>query len=75
MVDLALKFGAMVESLAIQISRAGMVVRDEEALARFQKDVDALTRLSVRGMLPGSVVHNARRRLMKRITKIVTQSA
>lgn len=62
--------GAMAPSLVKQLKSQGIVVKGKrrEHIRHLQEDVDALHRLYVRGVLPDSPVHRARKKLMRLIT-------
>lgn len=61
-------FGALVPSLIDQLTRADCDFYPNKVRA-LQRDADAITQLSVRGLLSSSEVSKARQRLMKRIAK------
>lgn len=58
------KFGALAPSLADQLKADD---RQSEILAPYQKDADAITRLSVRGLLSEAEIYRARTRLVQKI--------
>lgn len=66
----ALHFGAMAPSISEQLEGQGLTAEPADLL-HWQKDADAITRLTVRQMLPESQAHAARKRLMKKIAKAV----
>ena len=66
-------FGALSRRLAEQItigsySRRWHVIK----LKHLQRDADAITRLHVRNLMSDGQAHSARKRLMKRISLLVT---
>lgn len=70
---LNIHFGALVSSIAEQLADQGIVygVSMKDAVLHFQMDADAITRLSVRLLLPDGEVRKLRQKLMKRITTAV----
>lgn len=69
--DFELVFGAMAEPIKSQLSREGLRAKDPKNVAHWQKDADAIARLSIRMLLPPSAVQEARQKLMNRISKNV----
>lgn len=67
---LQLYFGASAQKIIDQIIAAGLTA-DKDRIKNYQKDADALTRISVRGLLPDSAIHNGRKKLMKNIIQLV----
>lgn len=63
-----LTFGALAEPIHVQL---GLPMR---AVASFQRDADAITRLAVRGILSSSQVESARRRLVRRIAREIAHA-
>lgn len=66
MSSLGIKFGALSKPIAEQIADAGFVM-DEANAERWQFCADAIVRLSLAGVLTDAAMHQARRRLMKRL--------
>lgn len=66
---LAIRFGAMAPTLRAQLLEQKVIGIPYSVLTTFQHDADALTRLSIRGLLPARTVSAARQRLIKRICK------
>jgi len=65
-----MRFGAFVPTLAAQIEQQGFKLRRID-VAHHQRDVDAVTRLAVRGILSEAESRRARQRLVNRIAKTV----
>lgn len=65
MSDLQIDFGALTLDLRRQLTDQGLHVPDTAALDRLQCDVDAITRLWIRGLLTHSAAHAARKKAMK----------
>lgn len=65
--QLSLNFGAMGDKLSKQLSSQGFQF-DNNKLSHFQKDVDALNRVRIRGLLPQSLVKKGEQKLFKSIT-------
>ena len=63
-------FGATAENLSRQIEAVGLD-GDSNAVDDLQRYADAVTLLSVQGVLSEGEAHKARQRLMKRIVKAV----
>ena len=63
-------FGALSPTLAEQLQEAGLDY-DEDTIDHLNRDAEAITRLSVRGVLPDSQAQAARKKLMKKIEKCV----
>lgn len=61
-----ISFGALAEPLADQLRQQGLLIGREKC-SRFQSDMDASARLSVRGLLSDSEATKVRRRLLKAI--------
>lgn len=57
-------FGALCDPIDKQLREQGHPLK---AASIFQKDADALTWLSVRGLLPDAQVRQARKKLLRRI--------
>lgn len=68
---LLLEFGAMAPDISQQLAYQGLTAK-ARAIAHWQKDADAITRLSVRGMLSDSEKSKARRRLLKTILRVAS---
>lgn len=67
-VPLALHLGAFCDPIIKQIVEQGFSLKENEA-EHFQKDADAITRLSVRGLVTMSSVKSARRKLVNIIAE------
>lgn len=69
---LGIVFGAMADPLRIQlrgkIAHGGLGSRD---LGHLQRDVDAISRLQVRGLISDAAAHAARQKVMKKIIALV----
>lgn len=65
--SIELVFGAVCPSIAEQLAGVDHGI-DPTALGHAQFDADAITRLVVRGLIPDSAAHSARKKLLKRIT-------
>lgn len=63
---LSIHLGALAPKIAQQVRRAGRCL-DKDAAHLLQKDADAITRLSIRGLLSEGEVDKARRRLVKEV--------
>jgi hypothetical protein len=63
---LSVEFGALAPRLTEQLAAAKLFV-DKSSVAHFQRDADAIARLSVRGLLSERETKAARRRLLKRM--------
>lgn len=61
---LNLSFGVLAEKLSFQLKDFGL---PELELNNFQRDADAITRLSIRGLLSESTAKNARLKLLGKI--------
>ena len=61
-----ISFGAMADPLKDQLKSQGLKMGAEKC-NHFQLDIDALIRLSIRGVLCDSDANRTRRKLMKRI--------
>ena len=60
-------FGALSPNIETQLSSQGLTFNGNvEAL---QNDIDAITRLAVRGLLTDSAINAARKKIMKNISK------
>ena len=70
---LNIEFGAMAPLLETQLGHQGLKVLSGP-LNHLQKDADALSRLSARGVLSDGETRSARRRLMKAIMARVDSS-
>jgi hypothetical protein len=68
---LTLQFGALVPRIEEQLNDLGFRLNRPE-YAHFQFDADAITRLSVSGLLSDGQVASARRKLVRRIARAVT---
>lgn len=66
---LSITFGAMAPTLRAQLLEQQIIGIPYSVLKTFQHDADALTRLSIRGLLSERTVSAARQRLIKRICK------
>jgi len=66
---LEISFGALSPALAEQISAYGLNLD----CSQYQRDADAVTRLSVRGILPDGEARKARRRILKAMTKLLLE--
>lgn len=64
---LKIRLGALAPKLYQQLNDAGIDGYNIEHIDRFQKDADAISRLSVKGFISESVAGKARARLMKNI--------
>lgn len=62
----SLQFGAMVARISEQLDDLGLTA-NSHLMAHWQRDAEAITRLSVRGMLSEAETSKARRRLLKEI--------
>lgn len=65
-----LRFGALCPPIIEQITEQGLGI-SARLVAHYQKDVDAIIRLTVRGVITDGEAHRAKTRLMKRIAKDV----
>ena len=65
-----IQFGALCDSINKQLSNQGLTSSIKN-LRLWQKYADAITLLSVQGLLATGQVHQARKRLMSRIMKEV----
>ena len=63
-------FGAVSDPLHDQLSAQGLRVDNMAALLHLEADAKAVTRLNVRGMIPDSVAHAARKKIMKAIVAL-----
>ncbi len=68
---LGLHFGALVHSIAKQLSDQGvrMDIETQAKATMWQKDADAITRLAVRQLLPEAAARGARKKLLKKIIR------
>lgn len=66
--NISIRFGAFCEPIKEQLHKAGLGM-DTEKLEHFQKDADALVRLSLRDIIPFSACDKARQRLLNKIAK------
>lgn len=66
--SLRLSFGAMTKKLWEQLDEQGFAM-DTTHMEGFQRDLDALARCKVRGLLPESQVNRAASRLLDRIAR------
>lgn len=64
--NIELVFGAVCPSIAEQLTGIDHGI-NPEALGHAQFDADAITRLSIRGLIPDSAARLARQKLLKRI--------
>lgn len=67
---LRLTFGAMALPIIAQLREQGFGLSGQDSL-HFQKDHDAIARLSIRGLITKSELRKAQARLIKAITKAV----
>lgn len=69
----SITLGAMAPDLIEQLNSQDIFVEGQQKkdIEHLQGDVDALHRLYVKGILPDSVVGQARKKLMKRITAVL----
>ncbi|MDG6912651.1 MAG: hypothetical protein JRN35_06160 [Nitrososphaerota archaeon] len=68
MTTVQVHYGALAEPLAKQL--AEFIIEDDD-LEHFQKDVDAIVRLKIRGILSDGVASSAFRRLQAHIVKAI----
>lgn len=72
--EIGIHFGALApqlkEQLDSQLEDTDYEINDD-TLAHYQKDADAIIRLSVRRLIPDSVKSTAQKRLLKNITKSI----
>lgn len=66
--ELRIGIGAMSPSIYDQLIKQGVKVTKKEC-EHFQKDVDSLNRLRIRGLITDSESHKANQRFMKMLTK------
>ena len=66
---LSIRLGALAPKIKEQLDSEGITDYDEICLDVFQKDADAISRLSIRGLIPESIAVKARVRLMKKLAK------
>ena len=64
--QIGISFGAMADPLRDQLKAQGLRM-PEEKMNHLQSDIDALVRLSIRGLLCDSDANRTRRKLLKRI--------
>lgn len=69
--EIGLSFGALSDPLAQQLADQGVRVPPLDKMEHFQRDADALVRVSIRGLIPDAQVRAARKKLMKRITAAI----
>lgn len=60
---IGVRFGALAPPIYEQLDT------DEELMAHYQMDADAVVRLAVRGMLSEAETHRARKRILKRVIR------
>ena len=66
---ISIRLGALAPKISEQLDSIGISNYDKEYLDVFQKDADAISRLSIRGFISESVGITARKRLMKKLAK------
>lgn len=66
-IQVKLAFGAMSPKISEQLETQGYKYKAEE-IAHFQRDVDAVVRLRVRGLLPAGQVDKCFQKLINKIT-------
>ena len=69
MTALNISFGAMAPPLIEQLSEFG--IKQSEELEHIQKDIDAINRVRIRGIIPRSKAIKGEQKLFKKITTIV----
>ncbi len=67
--NLTLSMGALSDTFDDQIKQQGFDVPED--IEQHQKDADAITRLVIRGLIPQSVAHKSRQKLVKAVAKSV----
>ena len=68
--NIGMIFGAFADPIADQLLKQGVNASSNDC-EHWQKDADAITRLSVRGLITRTERYKADRRLMSRIKKAV----
>ncbi len=73
---LNIRFGALCKPITVQLAEQGVNFygnRSEKSTSarHFQRDADAITRLSLRGFMSAAAARNARKKLLGRISKQV----
>jgi len=66
--QIGIHFGALAPKLKEQLKSFQL---DDMKLQHIQLDADAITRLLIRGLIPDSVAHKTRQKLIKNITKSI----
>ena len=64
-------FGALTESIGIQLGKQGIALPEKKDIERFDKIAYSITFLHLQGIIPDSVRDNGRKKLMKMISKSV----
>lgn len=65
---LAIEFGALAPPLSEQLAALGI---DDETIEHWQRDADAISRLSIRDVLTTREARVARERLWKRMRRVI----
>lgn len=68
-----LTFGALCPSIAEQLQEQGLTLDSKKATA-FQKDMEYIVWLSIRGLLTSTERNRAEKRLFKEITRVLNTS-
>lgn len=66
-------FGPLAPKLVKQLKSVGVTV-PELSVSYWQESADAISRLTVRGLITSSCARSARRKLVKKISKTVAES-
>ena len=69
MTQLRISFGAMSPQLSEQLKEFN--IENSETIEHMQKDINALNRVRIRGLIAPSQVANGEKKLFKKITKLV----
>lgn len=71
-----MSFGALVPPIKEQLTSQGIICYVPSCeIEAIQDDADAIVRLNIRNILPDSAVRKARERLMRKLTRVLTQSS
>lgn len=60
-------FGPMSDTIEKQLKSQGIRITSKKAIAEIQRDIDAINRLTVRGILMPRTVYIIRQKMIKRI--------
>lgn len=70
--SMSLSFGALAPRISEQLEAQGLEFKTTEVV-QLQRDLDAVTRLRVRGLLPDSLCEMVHRRIFRKVWEVVRQ--